>query len=156
MTKNDETQMRLHTTSFTKIEDGDIEDIVNFEQVSNGEGSITGTLLGIGEITAYQSCKVHYKKIDDELQCPSCESSLKNEDILNDFKAEIYIETQGCNAEEKDIKDITIFKRTLNHLLDQNQKTIEEQLNEMEGKTAMIDYNKDDDRLIAVSIKLIK
>ena len=157
VTKNDMTQMRLHTTSFTKIDNGDIEDLVNFEQVSNGEGSITGTLIGIGEITPYQSCKIHFKKLDDELQCPSCVSSLKNEDILNDFKAEFYIETQGCSAEEQDIKDITIFKRVLNHLLDPNKEAIEEQLNELEGKTAMIDYNKDDaERLIAVSIKLMK
>ena len=157
VTKNDETKMRLHTTGFTKIENGDIEDLVNFEQVSNGEGSITGKLIGFGEITLYQSCKVHFKKLDDELQCPSCDSNLKNEDTLNDFKAELYIETQGCHDEEQDIKDITIFKRALNHLLDQNQKDIEEQLNKMEGKTAMIDYNKDDsDRLIAVSIKLMK
>ena len=70
VTKNDETKMRLHTTGFTKIEDGNMEDSMNFQNVSNADGSITGEVIGFGEISMYESCKIHLKKIDEDKNCP--------------------------------------------------------------------------------------
>ena len=48
VTKNDKTQMRLHTTGFTKIEDGNMDDSINFQKIDNGDESITGEVIGFG------------------------------------------------------------------------------------------------------------
>ena len=155
--KNEETKMRLHTTGFTKIEDGNMEDSVNFQHIGNGDESVTGVVIGFGDITFYQSCKMHYKKLDDDLKCPKCNLDLKAEDILKDFRSELYIEANsGDNDDdETEVKEIIFFKKALDKSQDYTQDNIEEQLNELTGKTAQIDYNIDDaDRFVAVSIQL--
>lgn len=157
VTKNEETNMRLHTTGFTKIEDGNMEDSVNFQSVGNGDGSISGVVIGFGDITFYQSCKRHYSKLDDDLKCPKCNLELKSEETLEDFRSELYIEgkIEDSPNDETEVKEITFFKKALDKSQDYTQDDIENQLNGLTGKTAKIDYNTDDaDRLIAVSIQL--
>ena len=154
--KNEETKMRLHTNSFTKIEDGTIEDSMNFKQIGNGDQSVTGTVIGYGDISIYQSCKLHYKKIDENLKCPNCETELNKDGILDDCRTELFIEAEkgDKDEEESDVKEILIFKRVLAIKEGEN---IEEHLNELTGHMVKIDYNIDNaERFIAVSIDLVK
>ena len=156
VTKNEETKMRLHTTGFTKIEGGTIEDAMNFKQIGNGDESITGEIIGFGELSIYQSCKIHYKKVDEDNNCPKCNKELKDDQMLEDLRTEIYIEAQdeNSNDEESEVKQILAFKR----ILDIKQgEDIEEKLNSMTGKRAKIDFNIDEaERFIAVSIQMIE
>ena len=148
--------MRLHTTGFTKIEGGTIEDAMNFKQIGNGDESITGEIIGFGELSIYQSCKIHYKKVDEDNNCPKCNKELKDDQMLEDLRTEIYIEAQdeNSNDEESEVKQILAFKR----ILDIKQgEDIEEKLNSMTGKRAKIDFNIDEaERFIAVSIQMIE
>ena len=152
VTKNDETKMRLHTTGFTKIEEGSMEDVMNFRDVGNGEDFITGTIIGFGDPTTYNSCKQHYKKLDDQNKCPSCDKELKQEDTVMDFRTELYMEV--TNEGENDVKEILMFKRVLGFEQDEN---IEEKLNSLTGKKAKIDFNTDNDqKFIAVSFEILQ
>ena len=154
--KNDETKMRLHTTGFTKIEVGTMEDSINFQNISNGDKSIIGEVIGYGDLVIYQSCKLHYKKIDENFKCPRCDTELNQEKIIEDCRTEIYIETkkEDDNEDDTDVKEILIFKRVLD--LEQGDN-IEEHLNNLTGQTVKMDYNIDDaERFIAVSIQLVK
>ena len=157
VTKNEETKLRLHTTGYTKIEDGTMEDSVNFKDIGNADETITGMVIGIGEITFYQSCKLHYKKLDEDLKCPTCDKDLEGDAILQDFRSEIYIEADSGDSEETDVKEITFFKKALDKSLRFTQDNAEKKLNELPGKTAKVDYNIDEaSRFIAVSLKLIQ
>ena len=160
--KNDETKMRLHTTNFTKIENGNIEDSLNFQHIGNGDKSITGVVIGCGDLAIYQSCKLHYKKVDENLKCPTCDKELKNEEILEDCRTEVYVEAEkGDDAkveseeeEDDDVKGILIFKRVLNL---EDGESVEEHLERITGQKVKVDYNTDDaERSIAVSISLVK
>ena len=158
VTKNDETKMRLHTTGFTKIEPGTMEDSINFKQVGNGDESITVEVIGFGEISIYPSWKLHYKKLDENNNCHSCNKELEDDEILDDFRTEIYIEAKSNNLPdndmESDVKQILAFKKALDIKQGEN---IEEKLEGMTGKTVKIDFNADDvKRFIAVSIQLIE
>ena len=155
VTKNDETKMRFHTTGFTKVEDGTMEDSINFKQIGNGEESITGEIIGFGDLSIYQSCKIHYKKLDESNSCPRCNKVLGDEDMLEDCRSELYIEVQNENMDdgETEVKQILVFKRTLNITPGED---VEEKLNCMTGKMAKIDFNSDDaEKSIAVSIDMI-
>ena len=81
---------------------------MNFQDVGNGEDFITGTIIGFGDPTTYNSCKQHYKKLDEKNKCPSCDKELKQEDIVMDFRTELYMEV--TNEGENDVKDILMFK----------------------------------------------
>jgi hypothetical protein len=156
VTKDDETKMRLHTTGFTKVEHGTLEDSINFKEVGNADQSITGEVIGFGDLAIYNSCKLHYKKLDENNNCPRCNKDLKDDEILEDFRTEIYIEAKRSDItdEESEVKQILAFKKALNIKPDDN---IEEKLDEMTGKTLTIDFNSDDaERFIAVSIQLSK
>ena len=50
VTKGDLSSMRLHTTNFTEIQDGSFEDKIRFQNISNGDKSEIGEILGFGEI----------------------------------------------------------------------------------------------------------
>ena len=160
VTKSDETKMRLHTTNFTKIESGSSEDVINFTNVSNGDETIIGQIVACGEVSLYKSCKLHYKKVDEENTCPKCESQLTEKDLVIDFRLEIYLEVHQNNDEEEiDVKEIMVFKRVLNSMIDDCQeKDIDQKVNnQLTGKTAKVDYKIDEaDRLIAVSLAIVK
>ena len=158
VTKNDETKMRLHTTGFTKIEDGDVQDSMNFQNLTNGDETITGVVIGFGEISLYQSCKLHYRKLDDDLKCPKCDNEISSADILEDFRTEVYIEASNDENKETDVKEIVVFKRALDIKLKENtEEQIEGKLDELTGHTMKVDYNVDDaNRFIAVSIQMMK
>ena len=54
-----------------------------------------------------------------------------------------------------EVKEIIFFKRALVNSQDYKKDNIEQQLGELTGKTAKVDYNIDDsNRLLAVSIQL--
>ena len=154
--KDDVTKMRLHTTGSTKIEVGSTDDSLNFNDIGNGDESITGVVIGFGDITLYLSCKKHYKKLDDDSRCPKCEQEVSKDDILEDFRSELYIESinNDMNDEETEVKEIIFFKRAFSEPKNFPQDQVEEKLGELEGKTVKIDYNIDDaDKLIAVTIQ---
>ena len=152
--KNNEREMRLHTTSFTKIEEGTVEDSVNFKEVRNGQASVFGELIGIGDITTYKSCKVHYNKVNDLDECPKCAKILSQDELHSDFRLEMYIETKDQDTDELNVIQILIFKRTLDKKYSEN---IEESADKLVNKRVQVDYNIDDgDRCIAVSMEVCK
>ena len=152
--------MRLHTTNFTQINNGDLEDSMNFQKVDNGDESAVGEVIGFGAISVYKSCKIHFRKLDDDLNCSKCNREIDINDVIEDFRSEIYIETSNKNIDENDIdvKEIVIFKKSLDAQFDSNtEEYIEEELNKMTGWKVKVDYNIDDaNRYIAVTIKKIE
>ena len=154
VTKDSGKKMRLHTTGYTKIEDGSMEDSMNFQKIGNGEESITGTVIGFGDLSTYQSCRMHYKKLDDANNCPTCDKELIEAEMIKDFRSDIYIETQNLDDEETNVTQILMFKRALGI---KPHEDPEEKLTSLAGKMAKIDYNSDDaGRFIAVSIQLME
>ena len=95
--------MRLHTTSFTKIENCTTEDSLNFQNVGNGSETLMGQIIGCGEFVAYKSCNLHYKKIDEELNCPRCESKVKEENVAKDFWIEMYIQVSKKEGDDQEM-----------------------------------------------------
>ena len=119
ITKADETTMRLHTTTFTKIENCTTEDSFNFQNVGNGEATLTGQVIGCGELVNYYSCKVHYKKVDDQFHCPKCETKVEEKDTLKDFRLDLYVQISNNEPAETeiDVKEVLIFKRVVKIIL---------------------------------------
>ena len=154
VTKDDETQMRLHTTNFTVIENGTDVDVVKFEHIKNGQHQEIGEILGFGDILSYKSCKIHYSKLNEELLCLKCSKVVHDKDIVEDFKTEIYLEVQKEEeTDEPDVREIIIFRRTIQNLSNEAKNGTFEDLI---GEKAKVDYNQDDgSRLIAVSIELV-
>ena len=156
--KKDEVAMRLHTTSFTKIENCTTEDSLNFQNVGNGSETLMGQIIGCGEFVTYKSCNLHYKKIYEELNCPRCESKVKEENVAKDFRIEMYIQVSKKEGDdqEMDVKEVLMFKRVLGSLLQcyEDEEEMEDKVNQLSGMDVKIDYNVDDaGRLIAVSIQ---
>ena len=152
--KNDELQMRLHTTNFTKLTEGTIDDTLNFKHVINGDQSVVGELIGVGEVTSYKSCKFHLSKISDTDKCPKCDKKLAAEDINDDFRIEVYIEEKLDENEESDVKQIMIFKKAF---VEKYQNDIDATAQELLAKRIRIDYNVETgSRYIAVSIELVE
>ena len=56
VTKDNGKKMRLHTTGFTKIENGSTEDSMNFQKIGNR------TIIGFGDLSTYQSCRMHTRR----------------------------------------------------------------------------------------------
>ena len=157
VTQNDERKMRLHTTNFTKIEVGTMEDTINFQHIGNGDESITGMVIGFGDIVVYQSCKAHFKKLDDDLKCPKCDKDLRPEEIIEDFRSEVYIEDLKAEISDSgtEVKEIVFFKRALDNLQDFPKTQVEKKIGDLEGKIVKIDYNIDyAGRFIAITIEL--
>ena len=158
VTKNEETHMRLHTTTFTKIENASIEDALNFQGIGNGQFTLTGQIIGCGEVSLYRSCKVHYNKVDDESNCPKCQNKVPESDIFSDFRLDMYIQVHKNAEEEEDIevKEITVFKRALISRLENcSDDDVELMIDGLTGKAVKIDYNVDEsERLIAVSLDI--
>ena len=119
----------------------------------NGDESVVGELIGVGEVTSYKSCKFHLSKISDTDKCPKCDKKLAAEDINDDFRIEVYIEEKLDENEESDVKQILIFKKTYQKYQNDIDATIQELL----AKRIKIDYNVEaDSRYIAVSIELLE
>ena len=77
---------------------------------------------------------------------------MKEEEILEDFRTELYLEVP--KDDEIDVKEILIFKRVLGANPDED---IDEKLTSMTGKRAKIDFNSDNnEKFIAVSIQMIE
>ena len=133
--KNDELQMRLHTTNFTKLTEGTIDDTLNFKHVINGDHSVVGELIGVGEVTPYKSCKIHLSKISDTDECPKCDKKLAAENINDDFRIEVYIEEKLDENEESDVKQILIFKKTF---VEKYQNDIDAMIQELLAKSLFI------------------
>ena len=134
-----------------------MDDSQNFQHISNGDDSITGVVIGFGETNFYDNCKMHHSKLNNEKKCPKCNKELDLQDIFEDFRAELYLEGKMEDSQPGDIevKEIIFFKRALVNSQDYTKDNIEEQLGELTGKTAKVDFNIDDsNRLLAVSIQL--
>ena len=103
--KDDNHEMRLMTTKFTKISIANEEDKSQFENMSLGESQMEGTVIGFSEINIYNSCDKHWNKLDEDDICPKCEGPAIR--IRIDFHAELYLQ----DSESDSIKTFLIFKR---------------------------------------------
>ena len=155
ITKNEKTEMRLHTTGFTRIGPSTEEDWNKFEDVKIADDVIEGKLIGVGDITSYNSCKLHYTKLSEEDECAKCMKYLKDADIQRDYRLELYVEDKGVNVDsDADVVEILIFKR---NVPTEYRDNIEEKVEALLNQDMRIDYNIDDaNRKIAVSVKLIE
>ena len=90
-------------------------------------------MLGFGDIQTYTSCKIHYKKLDEDNKCPKCNLDLPAENILQDFRSEVYVETTSGDKhdEESQVKEIIFFKKALSNSQDYTEDKVEGKLNEM-------------------------
>ena len=131
---------------------------LNFQGIGNGQLTLTGQIIGCGEVSLYRSCKVHYKKVDDESNCPKCQNKLPESDIFSDFRLDMYIQVHKDAKEEEDIevKEITVFKRALISRLENcSDDDVELMIDGLTGKAVKIDYNVDEsERLIAVTLDI--
>ena len=140
--KNDMPTMRLHTTGFTRIEPGSVQECMMFENVRNGDATIHGQLIGIGDILNYRSCKTHFKKVSEDDECSKCRKNLTDEELTDDFRFEMYIEENERNEDgDSAVIEILVFKRTLKQEYATN---VEEKMNEMVNKKLIVIYNIDD------------
>ena len=153
--KNEEVEMRLHTTGFTKIEEGTVDDILNFKDVHNGDAVVVGEFIGVGDITWYRSCKSHFCKVTETNECMKCKRIIAANEIEDDFRMEIYIEEEGreLKEEEAEVKQILMFKRTID---EKYTKNIEEGIEKLIAKKMRINYNiEDGNRFIGVLLELL-
>ena len=128
------------TTKYTKITRADNEP--DFENVRLCDNMIKGTILGCNEINLYQSCQKHWNKLDSDQQCPKCEKApLKSK---TDFNTDLYIQNQDTN----DIQSFLIFRRHAANLITiaendekEDEDSIELKLNELEGKSCIVEYD---------------
>ena len=155
ITKNEEVQMRLHTTSFSKIEAGTAQESILFEGIRSGDAMIEGELIGIGEIKKYQSCKIHFCKVNDESDCPKCMSKLTEKNIIDDFRMDLYVEESGSVENgEATVAEILLFKKTLSS---HHSENIEDKVDDLVNKKIRVDYNIDDaGRRIATFVEFIE
>ena len=153
--KNDMATMRLHTTGFTRIEPGSVQECMKLENVMNRDASIHGQLIGIGDIIAYRSCKTHLKKVSEDDECSKCRKNLTDEELTDDFRFEMYIEENERNEDgDSAVIEILVFKRTLKQEYAIN---VEEKMNEMVNKKLIVDYNIDDaSRNVAVHVEFVE
>ena len=151
--RNDEPHMRLQTTNFTTIELGTAKDNIAFENVSNGDNSINGEIIGTGDVMEYYSCKLHFTKLSDSNDCSKCKKLVDDKQILKDYRVEIYIEErkiQDIESEETNVVEILFFKRVLGG-------RPSETIDELVGKKVKVDYNVDDaGRFIGIALAAIK
>ena len=157
--KNNETMMRFHTTKFSRIEDSKVEVLKKFKNISNGDHSLTGQVIGCGEISHYKLCIIHYKKIDENKKCQKCAVKVEDEHTVSDYKVEMYVKVIGKHTyeEELKVKEIIVFKRVLADLLeDYKEVDIERKIHILTDKNVKIDYNIDkSEKSIAVSVSVI-
>ena len=155
ITKNEITEMRLHTTGFTRIKEVTEEESAMFNNVTNGDAAITGELIGTGDITTYKSCQLHFTKLSDKNECPKCLKSLSDKEIINDYRLELYIEEARNDEEsEANVVEILIFKRNLPVEFREN---IDDKIEDLLNKKMRVDFNIDDaSRNIAISINLLE
>ena len=148
--KNDVSQMRLHTTNFTQVKPSTAEDDLKFQHIANGDRSEEGEILGFGEMMFYLSCRTHHSKLNDEQMCPKCQSHLRDDQTVEDFKTEIYIELKSNDEEDSpEVIEVVLFRRTVQHLMEKDD------IEPLIGARIKIDCNVDEaDRLIAVKMTL--
>ena len=150
--KDNETQMRLFTTKFTKISEASTQDKENFENIKLAENEIRGTILGFSDINTYASCERHWNKLDEDSLCPKCQGPPSKVKI--DFNTDIYIQ----DTESEDIKSFLIFKRqVLNLNMENDPELIKSKLGELEGATCTVEYDEseyEDQAIIPKRLKL--
>ena len=153
--KNDQKELRLHTTYNTTISEGSSSKSSLFMQVRNGDATMEGTLIGFGEITTYSSCPIDLKKLDDTDQCSKCMKVIEEAEKIEDFRTTIYVEPkQEKESDETDVMEVTMFKRALPNI---ETKDAEEKLTALVNTKIIVDYNIDNDgRFIAISVDLIE
>ena len=146
MLRNDQaTELRLLTTKFTKISEENEEDKGKFENVKLADKQIQGIIVGFGDINSYKSCEKHWNKLDEEDQCPKCESPPTKVKI--DFNTDLYIQDSSTG----DIKSFLIFKRQINTISNgDDHNIIEGKLTELEGTSCQVEFDEteNDDQVI--------
>ena len=150
--KDNEEQMRLMTTKFTKIIEASDGDQLNFDNVKFSEHQIHGIILGFGDINSYNSCEKHWNKLDEEKICPKCEGLPPK--IKIDFNTDLYV--QDTNSEE--IKSFLIFKRQVSSInMDDEHEMIETKMNQLEGTNCSVEFDepeREDQPIIPKRLKL--
>lgn len=134
--KENEYQMRILTTKYTKICEATVKDQRQFGNVKLAEHHVNGTIIGVGELNSYKSCEMHWNKLDENSICPKCDGSPPN--IKIDFNTDIYIQ----ETKSEDIKSFLIFKRHVGTLTESDDhETIEKNLSKLEGRTCEVQFD---------------
>ena len=147
--------LRLMTTRFTKITRTDNDP--DFENARLCDNMINGTILGFNEINIYKSCEQHWNKLDGDQECPICEKAPVKSKY--DFNTDLYIQNQDTN----DIQSFLIFRRQAAQLItlaendeDESEDSIGLKLNELEGKSCIVEFDDQSDDNKPIIPKRIK
>ena len=112
--KNDENEVRLLTTKFTKMSEASEEDQMNFENVKLAEKTIQGIIIGLSDINSYKSCEKHWNKLDEDDICPKFGGRAPK--VKTDFNTDLYIQ----DSVSDEIHSFLIFKRQVKTIISED------------------------------------
>ena len=120
-----------------------------FENIILGKNLIHGTVVGLSDLNSYRACNKHWNKLSEKDICPRCKSK----------PAEIHTELYIQESKTDELRSFHVFKRQLKMLIpelnDTDDTLLEEQLQDLEGKECIIDYDDPEDDHITNPIDTI-
>ena len=140
---------RIGTTISSRITKASLAEKKEFQKanVRLGEHVTRGSIVGISQLSIYQSCKVCWCKVDADDICRKCNK--KAENTKTDFHLVMYVQP---DEQEEEIVEIFCFNSTLNLKILNSPEITEENLNNMMmEKKCEAEYDEDDGKL-----KLVK
>ena len=141
---------RLATNWNTRIFEAKDQEKEEFSNVLLGDEKTTGNILGYENFNIYNSCKKCFSKLLDNY-CKKCKKEVGN-DAANDFYVTLYVQDVD---DEENIMSIFAFKHDLK--MDTNEtEEFEKALDDLTGKTYIIEYNKTEDEERLKLVKLHK
>ena len=154
LNKDGKFEKRLVTTKITKITELEESEKTLFENIILGKNQIHGTVIGLSDLNSYRACNKHWNKLSEEDICPRCES--KPSEIKVDFHTELYIQESRTD----ELRSFHVFKRQLKMLIpelnDTDDTLLEEQLQDLEGKECIIDYDDPEDEDASIIPKRLR
>ena len=145
--KNDENEVRLLTTKFTKMSEASEEDQLNFENVKFAEKIIQGIIIGLSDINSYQ----HWNKLDEDDICPKCGGRAPK--VKTDFNTDLYIQ----DSVSDEIHSFLIFKRQVKTIIsEEDHEAIINKFAELEGKECIVEFDEptEEEPIIPKRLKL--
>ena len=101
-----------------------------------GDEQVKGNILGFESFCSYDSCKTCFSKLDENF-CKKCQK-----DVEDGKKKDFYVTLYVQDAQnEENIMDIFAFKKDLDINANEDE-LVEKHLDDLVGKTFMIEYNK--------------
>ena len=140
---------RLATTYTTRIFEANENNKKKFINICLGDEKMQGIILGYENLKSYESCNTCSSKLLDNF-CKKCQTNVGSKK-KQDFYVTLY--AQEVDSEEN-IVDLFSFKKEL--FIDLKEEEIEKSLEEIVGKTFIIEYNKPEGEEKSKLVKMYK